>query len=115
MPETAAHGCVLVVEDQVIQRFVGDLLGRDGRLVVEAGIEEALRALRHGAVEISLLVTNAPAKFLEFAENLPLIYMAACPDPGLAKRFRACRVLRKPFRPSELSSCAAELIPPGRE
>jgi len=111
MPQKTAARCVLVVEDPLIQRFVGGLLKREGRQVVESELEGALNTLRHDSGTVSLLITNAPAHFLEFAETVRIIYMAAFPDPELAGRFRSCRTLRKPFRPSELVATAAELAP----
>ncbi|HEY9141843.1 MAG TPA: hypothetical protein VIN93_13180 [Bryobacteraceae bacterium] len=111
MPEKSASGCVLVVEDPFIRRFVGGVLKREGYLVVEAELAEALRTLRDQPGTVSLLITNVPAHFCEFAETLPLIYVATFPDPELADRFRCCRTLHKPFRPSDLAACAAELAP----
>jgi len=99
------------VEDPMIQRFVGGILKREGYLVVKAELHEALRTLRDSPDLVSLLITNVPGHFFEFAETLPLIYVAAFPDPALADRFRRCRALRKPFHPSDLALCAAELSP----
>jgi hypothetical protein len=107
------HGFVLIVEDPLIQRFVGGILKRGGRPVVEADGDGALRILRAGDSAVALLITNKPARFLEFAGTLPLLYIAAFPDPALADRFRRCRMLRKPFAPVDLMACAAELAPPG--
>ncbi|MGB7760824.1 MAG: hypothetical protein WBL61_13405 [Bryobacteraceae bacterium] len=107
----SASGCVLIVEDPLICRFVGGILTREGHLALETGLEDALRTLREAPGTVSLLITNVPAHFLEFAETLPLIYVAAFPDPSLANRFRRCRTLRKPFHPADLVSCAAELAP----
>jgi DNA-binding response OmpR family regulator len=112
MQPTTASGSALIVEDPMIRRFVGGILKREGYVVVEAELEEAMRTLRDAPGAVSLLITNAPASFFQFAETLPLIYVAASPDPVLAKRFRRCRTLRKPFRPGDLVACAAELAPP---
>ncbi|HEY1183483.1 MAG TPA: hypothetical protein VGE89_04805 [Bryobacteraceae bacterium] len=112
MQQKAALGCALIVEDPMIQRFVGGILKREGYLVIEAELEEALRTLRDSPDSVSLLITNLPGHFFEFAETLPLIYVAAFPDSALADRFRRCRALRKPFRPSDLVLCAAELAAP---
>ena len=107
------RGCALVVEDPLIGRFVACVLKREGYSVIEAQLEEALRTLRENPAAVSLLVTNQPHYFIDFANTLPLIYDAAFPDPELAQRFSCCRTLRKPFRPCELVSCADELA--GRE
>jgi DNA-binding response OmpR family regulator len=112
MQEKDALGCALIVEDPMIRRLVGGILKREGYAVIEAELEEALRTLRDAPGTVSLLVTNVPGDFFEFAETLPVIYVAAFPDPALAGRFRHCRALRKPFRPGDLALCAAELAPP---
>lgn len=112
MPQKSASGCVLIVEDPFIRRFIGGILKRQGYLIVEAELAEALRTLRDKPGAVSLLITNVPAHFFEFAETLPLIYVATFPDPELADRFRRCRTLHKPFRPSDLAACAAELAAP---
>lgn len=105
-----AQGCVLIVEDPLIRRFVGGILTREGRSVVEAEPDQALRILRGGECAVSLLVTNHPERFLEFAETLPLLYIAAFPDAALAVCFPRYRMLRKPFYPPDLVRCAAELL-----
>ena len=111
MQSRSGHGCVLVVEDPLIQRFVSGVLRRAGHQVVEAKAEESLRILRTSDQAIVLLITNQPLRFLEFAETLPLIYIAALPEPTLVFRFSRCRMLRKPFPPSHLVECVAELAP----
>jgi len=111
MQQKAALGCALIVEDPIIRRFVGGILKREGHPVAESGLEDALQTLRDAPGAVSLLITNAPAPFLEFAETLPLIYIASSPDPALADRFHHHRTLRKPFRPADLVLCAAELAP----
>jgi len=112
MADKSPDDCVLVVEDPLIRRFVRSLLEREGRVAVEAETDQALRTLRTNQGTVCLLITNSPGEFLEFAETLPVIYVATFPDPALAGRFRNCRTLRKPFRPRDLLTCAAELAPP---
>ena len=114
MQQKAALGCALIVEDPMIRKFVGGILKREGYVVIEAELEAALRTLRGAPDAVSLLITNVPGNFLEFAETHPLIYVAAFPDPALADRFRRCRALRKPFHPGDLALCAAELAPLAR-
>ncbi len=46
MPQKSASGCVLIVEDPFIRRFIGGILKRQGYLIVEAELAEALRTLR---------------------------------------------------------------------
>ena len=43
MQSTTVSGSALIVEDPMIRRFVGGILKRNGYLVVEAELEEALR------------------------------------------------------------------------
>lgn len=112
MQSKTGPGLVLVVEDPLIQRFVGGIFKHEGRQVVEVDRDGALRILRAGDSPVALMITNQPARFLEFADTLPVLYIAASPDPVLAERFRHCRMLRKPFAPAELMACARELVPP---
>jgi CheY-like chemotaxis protein len=114
VPQTTAPGPVLIVEDPMIRKFVGGILKREGYVVIEAELKEALRTLRDAPDAVSLLITNVPGHFVEFAETHPLIYVAAFPDSALADRFRRCRALRKPFHPGDLALCAAELVPLAR-
>ena len=100
-----------MVEDPLVQKFIGGVLKRDGRQVIEAKAEQSLRVLRAGDPVVVLLISNQPLRFVEFAEFLPLINIAAVPDPTLVLRFRYCRILRKPFPPSDLVECVAELLP----
>src|ERR1017187_6660213 len=109
MQPTTASGSALIVEDPMIRRFVGGILKREGYVVVEAELEEAMRTLRDAPGAVSLLITNAPASFFQFAETLPLIYVPPPPAPVLANFSRLSRPLAKPFRPGDLVACAAEL------
>jgi hypothetical protein len=56
-----------------------------------------------------ILVTNAPAPFLEFADQIRLLYLSSCPDPRLKAQFSSCRMVRKPFTPADLVHAVAEL------
>jgi hypothetical protein len=76
--------------------------------VVAAVAGRAVEALR-AADGPPTLVTNAPGQFLEFADQVPLLYLAEAPDSSLAGRFRLCRVLRKPFHAEELFAALDEL------
>lgn len=115
MPQENTPRAALIVEDPLIRKFVGGILKSKGFAVVEAELDEALRTLRDTPDAVSLLVTNAPAHFLEFAETLPVLYDAAFPDPALAARFRRCLTLRKPFHPCDLAARAVELAQPEQE
>jgi len=99
----------MVVEDPFVRRFVAGVFRREGRPVIEAEMEDALRILREDPAAVSLLVTNRPWRFLEFTKTLRLIYIAAFPDAELAACFDHCCTLSKPFLPADLTACAAEL------
>ena len=93
---------ILVVEALIVQKFVRVVLEREGYAPVDALPQSALEMLKQSPSAVGLVITNAPGMFLPFAEQVPLIYLAACPDLDLAARFRSCRVLQKPFHPAEL-------------
>ena len=106
MPE---HGIVAVIEDPFIRKLLRDILARHGYRVVEYTAPFAIELLRSGAEQVSLIITNAPGEFLAFADVLPVLYLAAAPDPELAARFRHCRCLRKPFLAEDLVAAVADL------
>ena len=93
---------ILVVEAPIVQKFVRVVLEREGYQPVDAIPQSALELLKQSPSAVGLVITNAPGIFLPFAEQVPLIYLAACPNLDLAARFRSCRVLQKPFHPAEL-------------
>ncbi len=97
---------VIVVEDLFIANYLDSLLSPRGYAVALAGAERASTLLRTGP---AVLVTNAPAEFLEFAEVTPLLYLSAAPDSELAARFHACRMVKKPFRATDLLDALEEL------
>ena len=59
--------------------------------------------------QVDLIITNSPKDFLRFADHVPLLYIAAAPDPELASRFLWCRVLQKPFHPDQLVAAVRDL------
>jgi hypothetical protein len=69
----------------------------------------ASELLRAGSVTANVVITNQPEAFLPLASTLPLLYIAANPDPELASQFPTCRVLRKPFRNDDLLEAVEEL------
>ncbi len=102
---------VLVVDDPLISKLVGAVLRKQGYTVVASNPTETAARLRRAPLvhHHHLLVTNAPAVFLEFAQTVPLLYLSSAPDPELEAQFRACRVVRKPFDPSELIEAVSTL------
>ncbi|HUA62924.1 MAG TPA: hypothetical protein VML19_29480 [Verrucomicrobiae bacterium] len=101
---------ILVVEDPLVGKLVHSVLRRSGYAAHAASFAEAFDLLNGGASLVSLLITNRPEVFLQFAERCRLLYMAACPDHDLASRFRCCQVLHKPFHPAELLNAVKMLL-----
>ena len=93
---------LLVVEDPLISKFIQKVLQRKGHTVILTGAREAAKMLRSPEADIGILLTNEPARFLEFAGQVPLLYLSSAPDSSIASTFRSCRMLRKPFHPKEL-------------
>ena len=100
---------ILVVEDPFVSSFLRAVLQRRGHKVVTGEAVRASELLREGGVTANVVITNRPEAFLPFAGTLPLLYIAANPDPALASQFPTCRVLRKPFRNDELLEAVEEL------
>ena len=101
---------IVVVEDRLVSNLVGAVLRKHGYLVRGAELSEALTLLREDPGGVGVLVTNAPAAFLEFGDRVPLLYLTSQPDVKLRASFSACRVVLKPFVPSELAEAVAELM-----
>ena len=105
------HCTLLVVEDPLISKLVRKILQRKGHTVILAGAREAARMLHSPEADIGILLTNQPARFMEFAGHVPLLYLSSAPDSSIASAFRSCRVLRKPFHPKELIDAVDRLTP----
>jgi hypothetical protein len=93
---------ILIVEAPIVQKFLRTVLEREGYQPVEAGPQSALDLMRLPRPGVGMVITNAPGIFLAFAEWVPLLYIAGCPDFDMAARFRTCQVLQKPFHPMDL-------------
>jgi len=110
LPGKSPSADILVVEDPFVSTFLRAVLQKHGHKVV---IGEAVRAselLGQRSIAPDLVITNTPDLFLQFAGTLPLLYIAANPDPGIASQFPNCRVLRKPFRNGELLEAVEQLV-----
>ena len=99
---------IVVVEDLFVRQFLQTALQRMGHHVTCAMPVEAARLIHQGGVD--LLVTNSPATFAEFGDTVPLLYLAAFPDPSMAASFRRWIPLRKPFQTSELRASIDQLF-----
>ena len=84
------------------------MLQKHGHKVVIGDAARASELLRQG-MAADMVITNQPEVFLEFARILPMLYIAASPDPELASQFSICRVLRKPFHNAELLAAVEQL------
>lgn len=100
---------ILVVEDPFVSSFLRAVLQRAGHRVTTASPSHGVELVDSGTPRPQLLITNTPQIFLRFADNLPTLYIAADPDPAIARKFAACRALRKPFRNQELLHAVEEL------
>jgi hypothetical protein len=102
---------IVVVEDVFVRKFLRVALERLGHVAICAMPVEAVRLIQGG--EVDLLVTNTPAEFAEVGEMVPLLYVAAFPDPAAAAGFRRWLALRKPFQTGELSAAVEQLLASG--
>ncbi|GEM_PF-2864754 len=103
-------GTVLVVEDPLVSKLVRAVLQRHGYAVRLAAQAEAIGLLRVHGSQVGVLLTNAPGAFLEFAGQVPLLYLTSSPDILLQAPFRSSRAVVKPFVPEELAQAVGELI-----
>ena len=102
-------GTILVVEDAVVSNFLKVALTQRGYEVICAQAADAQVFIRDAVRKIDLLITNVPAAFAEFPD-LPLLYMAALPDPEAIQPFRRCLSLRKPFHTAQLFATMEQLL-----
>src|SRR6266571_134596 len=96
---------IVIVEDSLVARFVHMRWEREGYAGVTADVRRGKSRLLDGESPVGLLITNTPAIFAQFGDRLPLLYLAAMPDPEAAQSFPRCRALRKPFSPQKLVEC----------
>ena len=82
---------------------------REGYRVIEFDTPGVIDELESENDRIEMVITNSPGNLLAFADSVPILYMGAGPDLELAALFSICRVLQKPFRPTELLSAVREL------
>ena len=100
----------MVVEDPFVSGFVRNVLKRRGYEVAPVEAADGIGLLRASDGRICLLITNLPGAFTEFAERVPLLYLAAFPDPKITSSFRSSRTLRKPFHPDQLFAYVEQLL-----
>jgi CheY-like chemotaxis protein len=100
---------LVVVEDVLVSKLVRAVLQKHGYAVATVEESEAAGILRSATSPNEILLTNAPAQFLEFAEKIPLLYLTSSPDPEMQGAFRSCQVVRKPFAPKDLVEAVEKL------
>ena len=103
-------GTILVVEDHLVSNLVRAVLRKRGHRVRVAEAAEASALLRSPDSGISVLITNTPGLFLDFAARVPLLYLSSQPDLFLEAAFRECRVVLKPFAPDVLADAVEALV-----
>lgn len=99
---------IVVVEDVFVRSFLRAALVRQGHQVICAMPEQAIELLKTG--EIDLLVTNSPQVFAGFGSQVPLLYLAAFPEPAAAADFSHWLSLRKPFQTTDLVALVNQLL-----
>jgi len=104
---------VAVAEDPFVCRYVSAVLTRYGfREIVEHDVSRTRRLMETGALKPDVLITNTPGAFVRFAQDLPVVYLAALPDRSQVEGFRDSRILRKPFLAQDLAAAVNQLAAP---
>ncbi len=113
---------ILVVEDDMmIAMLVEDMLSDLGCQVVgpASNLTKALALAREDGpfsaaiLDINLGVESVfPAADLLRAQGVPLIFCTGYGDGGLREADKACTVLRKPYRASELGEALSAALTP---
>ncbi len=104
------HECtVAVAEDPFVRRYVRALLVKHGFQIVENDTRLTRKLMESGELKPDILITNDPDAFAGFAAELPVLYLAAAPDPARVEAFRNARLVRKPFQAQQLLAALSEL------
>jgi hypothetical protein len=96
----------------LVSSLVRAVLRKRGYRVTPATTPEVLGLLRGPEPFTGILVTNLPAPFLEFADDLRFLFLSSSPDPRTEALVPSCRVVRKPFVAEELVRAVEELEGP---
>ena len=101
---------IVVAEDPLVSKLVHAVLRKRGyEDVTLVSATEAKVLMRSPESKVGVLITNSPRDFLEFADQVPVLYLSSMPDPRWLAAFRSCRAVRKPFLPEELVDAVDEL------
>lgn len=109
MPPTPSDRTIAVAEDPFVRRYVRALLVKHGFQIVENDTRQTRKLMESGELKPDVLITNDPDTFAGFADRVPLVYLAAAPDPARVRSFRLSRILRKPFEAEQLLRALGEL------
>jgi CheY-like chemotaxis protein len=100
---------LVIVEDPMIANLIRTVLRRENFTVVITVTANAISMVRQPERFNGVLVTNTPEDFLELTDTVRLLYLSGAPNPEIQNLFRRCRVVRKPFSPSEILAALKEL------
>jgi hypothetical protein len=92
-----------------VSDFLRSVLTKCGYRVICTNFERAKIMLRQGKESIALVITNKPLEFVT-TPDVPILYVAACPDPDMIRGFGRALSLAKPFHPRDLVECLRKLI-----
>lgn len=101
---------ILVVEEQFVSEFLRTVLSQRGYEVICSRTGGAHSLLQRDRAKVDVLVTNVPLEFADFPD-LPVLYVAASPDPEATLGFERCVALQKPFQARRLFECIQQLVP----
>jgi len=110
MSPLPAEPTIAVAEDPFVRRYVRTLLTKHGFRTVESDPHLTRKLLESGELRPDILITNDPEMFAGFAAYLPVVYLAAAPDPKMVETFRFSRMVRKPFVAEQLLRAVSELV-----
>jgi hypothetical protein len=99
---------VVLDEDPLIERYLESLLVKKGYRIVTARNSHALE-LNSPDLNVLLVITNRPGVLTMVDSEVPMVYLAASPDPKVAAQFPICRMMKKPFRAGDLLDAVDEL------
>jgi hypothetical protein len=108
-PQGGVVRTILIVEDRFVSDFISSILTKRGHRVICESVDRAQSRLESEPDSIDLLITNTPLEFAA-APQVPLLYVAASPDPERIRTFARARMLAKPFHPRDMLIHLRELL-----
>lgn len=109
---------VLLVEDEMmVAMMVEDVLSAEGYDVTTAASHSAaIAAMNRGGIDVAVLDINLgnhtalPLADELVSRGVPVVFASGYSAASLPARFRRCRVLQKPYLPTELVSCVSDVL-----